>query len=113
MLPYYDMVQWIISHTDVSTCTIVNSSRQIVGSFRPDDISNMYKLGAPTVYLDDNFIKKFIQKEVEGEEIQMVDLIRDWWHDPNSFKVIGDKYTMFQVEETLQVDSHHALSPLW
>jgi hypothetical protein len=21
----------------------------------------------------------------------MVDLIREWWYDPNSFKVIGDK----------------------
>ena len=28
---------------------------------------------------------------MEGEEIQMEDLIRNWWHDPNSFKVIGDK----------------------
>jgi hypothetical protein len=69
------MVQWIISHIDVSTCTIVNSSHQIVGSFRPNDISNMYKLGAPTVCLDDSFIKSFIQKEVEKEEVKMDDLI--------------------------------------
>jgi hypothetical protein len=62
-----------------------------IGYFWPDDIANMYKLHAPTVCLDDSYIKKFIQKEVEGEEIQMEDLIRNWWHDPNSFKVIGDK----------------------
>jgi hypothetical protein len=33
IFPYYDMVRWIISHIDISTCTIVNSSHQIVGSF--------------------------------------------------------------------------------
>jgi hypothetical protein len=69
ILPYYDMVSWVISHTDITTCTVVNSSRQIVGSFRRDDITNMDKLDMPIVSLDDNFIKKFVQKEVDGEEI--------------------------------------------
>jgi hypothetical protein len=78
VLPYYDLVQWIISHTDLSTCTIINSSLQIVGSLRVEDISNKYKLGASTVFLYDSFNKRFVQKEVEGEEIQMVDLITDW-----------------------------------
>jgi hypothetical protein len=51
----------------------------------------MYKLGPPKICLDDNFIKSFIEKEVEGEEMQMGDLIREWWHDSNSFKIIADK----------------------
>jgi hypothetical protein len=57
IFPYYDMVRWIISHIDISTCTVVNSSHQVVGSFRPEDVNNMYKLSPPTVRLDDNFIK--------------------------------------------------------
>ena len=60
ILPYYDMVRWIISNTNVFTCTISNSSCQIVGSFRPDDISNMYNLCPPTVSPDGNSIKNFI-----------------------------------------------------
>jgi len=91
VLPYCDMVRWIICHTDVSTCTIVNSSRNIVGSFRKEDISNMYKLIPPTVCLDDNFMKNFIEKEVVGEEMQMVDLIREWWDDSNALKIIVNK----------------------
>jgi hypothetical protein len=71
------MVWWIISHTDISTCTIVNFVQKVVGSFRPEDISNMYKLGSAKVCLDDNFIKGFIENEVEKEEIQMGDLIRE------------------------------------
>jgi hypothetical protein len=91
ILPYYDMVQWIISHTDISTCTIVNYSRQVIGSFRPEDISNMYKLEPTKVNLDENFIEGFIEKEIKKEEVQMVDLIRDWWHDSSTFKIISDK----------------------
>jgi hypothetical protein len=78
ILPYYDMVRWVISHTNFTTCRVVNSSCQIVGSFRRDDITHMYKLDMPTLSPDDNFIKKFIQKEVDGEEIRMDDLIRNW-----------------------------------
>jgi hypothetical protein len=74
IIPYYDMVQWIIFHTDVSTCSVVNSSCNIFGSFRPEDISNIYKLGSPIVCLDDKFMNNFIEKDVEGEEIQMGDL---------------------------------------
>jgi hypothetical protein len=51
----------------------------------------MYRLIPPTVRLDDNFIKEFIKKNVEKEEMQMAHLIKEWWFDPDSFKVIGDK----------------------
>jgi hypothetical protein len=67
IIPYYDMVWWIISHDDTFNSTIVNSARKIVGSFRIEYISNMYKLGLPKVFLDGNFINSLIEKEVEKE----------------------------------------------
>jgi hypothetical protein len=91
IVAYYDMVRWIISHTNISTCIVVNSPRQVVGSFRPEDVNNMYKLSPPIVRLDDNFIKEFIKKNVKEEEVQIPDLIKEWWYDPNSFKIMGDK----------------------
>jgi hypothetical protein len=51
----------------------------------------MYKLSQPTINLDDNFINKFIKEKFKKEEMQMAQLIREWWFDPDSFKVIGDK----------------------
>jgi hypothetical protein len=51
----------------------------------------MYKLEPPKVCLDDKFINSFIEKEVEVEEMQMGDLIREWCHESNSFKIITDK----------------------
>jgi hypothetical protein len=66
IVPYYDMVWWIISHIDISTCTIFNSSHQVVSSFKPDDVSNMYKLIPPTVRLDEvsleNSLRKMLKK---------------------------------------------------
>jgi len=85
------MVQWIISHIDISTCTIVNSSHQVISSFILDDVSNMHKLSPPTISLDESFLREFIKKNVENEEMKMADLIKEWWHDPNFFKIIGEK----------------------
>jgi hypothetical protein len=97
IMPYYDMVWWIISHTDIKTCTIVNSSRQVIGSFRPEDIFNMYKLKSKEVSLDEIFLEEFEAKEVNGENIQMDDLIREWWYDPPSFKLILINCTPFNI----------------
>ena len=35
IIPYYDLVCWLISHDDISNWTIVNSSHMVVGSFIP------------------------------------------------------------------------------
>jgi len=51
----------------------------------------MYRLSPPIVKLDEIFIKEFIKEKVEKEEMQMTHLIKEWWFNPDSFKVIGDK----------------------
>jgi hypothetical protein len=51
----------------------------------------MYRLSRPTTKLDDNFMNEFIKEKVKKEEMQMAHLIREWWYDPDSFKVIGEK----------------------
>jgi len=99
ILPYYDMVSWFISHTDISTCTIVKYARKVIGSFILDDISYMYKLGSAKVCLDDKFIEGFIEKEVKKEEIKMGDLIMEWWHDPSTFTIISDKMYPIRILE--------------
>jgi hypothetical protein len=63
----------------------------------------MYKLGSPKFCLDDNFIKGFIEKKVEKEEIQMGDLIKEWWYDSNSFKIISNKIYHIQILKKLPI----------
>jgi hypothetical protein len=51
----------------------------------------MYKLRPTTICLDEIFLKNFIEEEVVGEEMQMRDLIKEWWHDSNALKIIENK----------------------
>jgi len=76
IVPYYDTVQWIISHIDISKCIVANSSGQIVGSFRLEDVHNMYKLDRPMAKLDENSVNEFIKEKVKKEEMQLAHLIR-------------------------------------
>ena len=55
IFPFYDMVCWIISHTDASTYNILNSFREIVGSFRPQVVEKMYKLPLAQMNADNDF----------------------------------------------------------
>jgi len=63
IVPYYDRVWWIISHIDISEFIVVNSSSQVVDSFRLEDVNNMYRLSRPTTKLDDNFMNEFIKEK--------------------------------------------------
>jgi hypothetical protein len=36
LLPYYDMVQWVLDHVDIPTRTIINEKRVTIGTFRPE-----------------------------------------------------------------------------
>jgi len=67
----------VISHTGISTCTIVNSSYEVVGSFVPKYFNDIYNLIPPIFTLDVNFIKEFIKKNVEKEEVKMDKFIKE------------------------------------
>jgi hypothetical protein len=44
LMPYNDMIGWALENVDVSTRSIHNSQKVVVGSFRPEHIQVMYKL---------------------------------------------------------------------
>lgn len=43
ILPFYDMVRWIIGKIDLHMRIIVNTSGLMIGSLRPDGIAKLYK----------------------------------------------------------------------
>jgi hypothetical protein len=99
ILPYYDMVHWIISHIDIKTCTIVNHAQQVVGSFRPDDIVNMYKLDTSEVCLDRKILQQFEENKLKVKKREMDELIKNWCYDPNSFKIRLNKLIQFKCSK--------------
>jgi hypothetical protein len=44
LMPYNDMIGWVLENVDLSTRSICNSQRVAVGSFQPEHFQVMYKL---------------------------------------------------------------------
>ena len=86
MLSYYNMVSWIISHVDISTCTIFNDAKQVVRSWRPKVLQNMYKLEPPKIYLNKEYICTFEKEVLFEEKIEPSQCLRDWVEDSITFK---------------------------
>jgi len=76
ILPYYDMVWLIISHYNVQTYNVINSSQHVVGSFKPKNVFNMHKSEPPKENIEKQFIDKFELKQIIKAEIFMPKLIR-------------------------------------
>ena len=66
LLPYYDMIRWVLDHVDIPTRTIIGEQEVTVGTFRPESLQVMYKL-PPTSDFSYNaeFLDGFKNKECE------------------------------------------------
>lgn len=80
ILPYNDMVQWIISHVDLGSASVVNDAGTTIASLQPDAISRMYKLRKPEVLLNKQFLDTF-----KTEKPNLLTVIKKWWHDEEDF----------------------------
>jgi len=63
------MVCWIIFHLSLDTCIVLSDSNQVVGSFYPNDLEEMYALPTLEKNLNKQFLDAFVKKEVIDEEI--------------------------------------------
>jgi hypothetical protein len=66
LLPYCDMIRWVLDHVDIATRTIISKQKVTIGTFRPKNLRAMYKL-SPMLNLthNDEFIEYFKNKECE------------------------------------------------
>jgi hypothetical protein len=64
LMPYNDMIGWALENVDISTRSIYNSQKVVVGSFRPEHIQVMYKLSPIFKYnYNTAFIMEFDKHE--------------------------------------------------
>lgn len=47
ILPYTDMVKWIIDHADISDREFKTANQQVMGLFAPNNLRSMYHLPEP------------------------------------------------------------------
>jgi hypothetical protein len=53
LLPYCDMIKWVLDHVDIPTRTIISEQKVTIGTFRLEHLRAMYKL-SPTPNLTHN-----------------------------------------------------------
>ena len=105
IFPYNGMIRWIISHTNVKSCTIVNSSCVVVGSFKPKDIMHMYKLPIHQIQLYKEFLENFKAIEIVAKEANMEKLKEDWWDNSSPFKPSVTKLPTFMLKKPYRLVS--------
>ena len=59
ILPYTDMVKWVLDSTDISDRQFRTPSEELIGSFTTEDLRLMYKLPEPRVTYNKQFMEYF------------------------------------------------------
>ena len=64
LMPYNDMISWVLENTDVQTRSIINHQKVVAGSFSLEHLQVMYKISPNTNYIYNVvFMMEFEQKE--------------------------------------------------
>ena len=81
ILPYTDVARWVIEEIPILDRTFNTRDGRIFGSFKPDDLRQMYHLPEPEKIYNKDFLEKFAsENEIESEPI------KDWRQNPNKHK---------------------------
>jgi hypothetical protein len=79
LMPYNDMIGWVLENVDISTRSICNSHKVVVGSFRPEHLQVMYKFSPVFKYsYNVTFLMDFNKKECTKYGKNYPNLVKDW-----------------------------------
>jgi hypothetical protein len=100
LLPYFDMIRWVLDHVDILTRMIINEQKVTIGTFKPKHLREMYKLSTtPNLTHNDKFLEGFKKKECDQYEIFLSYLITDWVSHPVKFRADTNKiYSISSLE---------------
>ena len=59
IFPYYDVIIWVIDNVTIQNKTFVSTSRSVFGSFRAENIKEMYHLPNPQKIYNKDFLKEY------------------------------------------------------
>jgi hypothetical protein len=86
LLPYNDMISWVLDNVDIPTRTIFNSQKVAVVSFQPKHIQVMYKLSPVSNFVyNASFLVDFDKKECAQYGKNLPDLIKDLYSRTEKF----------------------------
>jgi len=69
ILPYTDMVKWVIDNVNILDKTFRNARHEVMGSFIPNNLRKMYHLPEPQNLYDKFFLENFAKENEDPLEI--------------------------------------------
>lgn len=73
ILPYTNIVKWIIDHTEISDRKFKTQNQEFMGSFTPSNLRRMYHLPEPQASYNKQFVENFAK-----ENKDLVDYTKSW-----------------------------------
>ena len=73
ILPYTDMVRWVLDSTDISDRQFRTPSEELIGSFTIEDLRLMYKLPEPQATFNRQFMEEFAK-----EHSNLAECTKEW-----------------------------------
>lgn len=62
ILPYTNMVKWVLDNADITDRQFNSQSQELIGSFTPQDLRLMYHLLEPQASYSKQFVEKFAKE---------------------------------------------------
>jgi hypothetical protein len=78
VFPCVDAISWILKNVDMDSRYVFNARKELISSFRPDDLAKFYHIEAANKNLDGQLLRKF--------ELTPKDLFPTWYKLGNQFK---------------------------
>lgn len=90
ILPYTDMVRWVVENLTIKDRKFRNSRMEHMGSFKAEDLKKMYHIPDPRDIYENSYLANFAKKNKEPFKI-----IQGWRVLENKFKF--DKTGMYPI----------------
>lgn len=81
IIPYTDMVKWVIDEANISYREFKTRSQEVMGSFTMDNLQFMYLLPEPQVIYNRKFVEKFAK-----EKDNLMDYTHSWLNNEDKIK---------------------------
>ena len=89
ILPYTDMVRWVLDSTDISDIQFRTPAQELIGSFTTEDMRLMYKLPEPHAPYNKQFMEEFARKHANLSE-----WTQEWTKRDEPLKKIKHEWTV-------------------
>jgi hypothetical protein len=92
ILPYTDMIRWVVENLIIEDRQFKNSRMELMGSFRAEDLKKMYHIPDPQDIYDKTFVANFAKKNPDPFK-----MIQGWRVLENKFKYDKIGYVCYSL----------------